>query len=126
MNCIKIFAQKVPEGHTILKENVSRIFPKDDSEACSLGEVVQPLEKVIQEVLQTHFEGLKFRERNAGKSKIFFFFIWRVKTPEVRGLGGQAGWAIAHPDFGRFRGKAYQIAFYLLMLAIFSERLASL
>ena len=104
MNCIKIFAQKVPEGHTILKENVSRIFPKDDSEACSLGEVVQPLEKVIQEVLQKHFEGLKFRERNAGKSKIFFY----LKSREVG-----SGWAGGpHPDFGRFRGKAYQIAFY--------------
>ena len=77
MNCIKIFAQKVPEGHTILKENVSRIFPKDDSEACSLGEVVQPLECVIQEALQTHFKGLKFRERNAGKSKIFFYLNGR-------------------------------------------------
>ena len=87
MNCIKIFAQKVPEGHTILKENVSRIFPKDDSEACSLGEVVQPLECVIQEALQTHFKGLKFRERNAGKSKIFF--IWTVETLEVGGKGRQ-------------------------------------
>ena len=69
MNCIKIFAQKVPEGHAILKEPVSRIFPNDDSEACSLGQEVQPLEDVIQEALQKHFEGLKFRERNAGKSK---------------------------------------------------------
>ena len=72
MNCIKSFAQEVPEGHTILKEPVSRIFPKDDSEACSLGQEVQPLEYVIQEALQTHFKGLKFRERNAGKSKLFY------------------------------------------------------
>ena len=105
MNCIKIFAQKVPEGHTILKENVSRIFPKDDSEACSLGEVVQPLECVIQEALQTHFKGLKFRERNAGKSKIFYL---NGRDAGIR----WAGCAIALPDFGRFRGKAHQIAFY--------------
>ena len=88
MNCIKIFAQKVPEGHTILKENVSRIFPKDDSEACSLGQEVQPLEKVIQEALQTHFKGLKFRERNAGKSKIFFYLKSKNAGSAVDGLGG--------------------------------------
>ena len=88
MNCIKIFAQKVPEGHTILKENVSRIFPKDDSEACSLGEVVQPLEKVIHEALQKHFEGLKFRERNAGKSKVFFYLKSKNAGSAVDGLGG--------------------------------------
>ena len=69
MNCIKSYAEEVPEGHEILKESVSRIFPEDESEACPLGQVVQPLEDVIQEVLQKHFKGLRFRERNAGKSK---------------------------------------------------------
>ena len=45
---------------------VSRIFPTDDSEACAPGEHDQALEDVIHEALTKHFQGLKFRERNAG------------------------------------------------------------
>lgn len=69
LNCIKSYVQEVPNGHNILKEPVSRIFPQDDSEPHSLGQCVQPLEDVIHEALQKHFQGLKFRERNAGKGK---------------------------------------------------------
>ena len=45
---------------------VSRIFPTDDSPPCSAGEHDQPLEAVMQESLEKHFQGLRFRERNAG------------------------------------------------------------
>jgi glycogen debranching enzyme len=45
---------------------VSRIFPTDDSPPCQAGEHDQPLESVIQESLEKHFGGLRFRERNAG------------------------------------------------------------
>ena len=69
LNCIKSFVQEIPNGVKILKEPVSRIFPQDDSEPHALGQCVQSLEDVIQEALQKHFQGLKFRERNAGKSK---------------------------------------------------------
>ena len=69
LNCIKSFAQEIPNGVKILKEPVSRIFPQDDSEPHALGQCVQSLEDVIQEALQKHFQGLKFRERNAGKSE---------------------------------------------------------
>ena len=69
LNCIKSYVQEVPNGHKILKAPVSRIFPQDDSEPHSLGQCVQPLEEVIHEALQKHFQGLKFRERNAGKGK---------------------------------------------------------
>jgi glycogen debranching enzyme len=72
LNCIKAFVQEVPEGHTILKDGVSRIFPEDDSEPHALGQCVQPLEDVVHEALQKHFQGLKFRERNAGKSKSYY------------------------------------------------------
>ena len=53
---------------------MSRIFPHDDSEPRPLGQVVQPLEDVIHEAIQKHFQGLRFRERNAGKSKCPFIF----------------------------------------------------
>ena len=52
---------------TITTVLVSRIFPTDDSPPCPAGEHDQPLEAVIQEALVKHFQGLKFRERNAGK-----------------------------------------------------------
>lgn len=71
LNCIKSYVQEVENGHLILKDPVSRIFPEDDSEPHPLGQCVQPLEDVIHEALQKHFQGLRFRERNAGKSKSF-------------------------------------------------------
>lgn len=54
----------------ILKEKVSRIYPKDDSEAqpASDGRNDQFLHDIMQEALSVHFQGLVFRERNAGKS----------------------------------------------------------
>lgn len=57
LNCIKSYAQEVPQGHLILKESVSRIFPEDDSEPHALGQCVQPLEDVIHEALSKHFQG---------------------------------------------------------------------
>ena len=51
---------------------MSRIFPEDDSEPHALDECVQTLEDVIHEALQKHFQGLKFRERNAGKSNMYY------------------------------------------------------
>ncbi|RVE47316.1 hypothetical protein evm_008053 [Chilo suppressalis] len=46
---------------------VSRIFPKDDSAPAPPGAVDQPLHDVMQETLDVHFQGLVFRERNAGR-----------------------------------------------------------
>lgn len=46
---------------------VSRIFPTDESSAVAVGVVEQPLCEVMQEALNVHFQGLKFRERNAGR-----------------------------------------------------------
>ncbi|XP_031629828.1 glycogen debranching enzyme [Contarinia nasturtii] len=63
---IKDYVYEAPKGHAILNEPVSRLFPTDDSDAKPAGECDQPLHQVIQEALNIHFQGLVFRERNAG------------------------------------------------------------
>ncbi|XP_018012653.1 glycogen debranching enzyme isoform X1 [Hyalella azteca] len=65
---IQRYVEMVPEGHRILQDKVSRIFPRDDSDAHSPGRVDQTLEFVIQECMTRHFQGVQFRERNAGRS----------------------------------------------------------
>lgn len=54
------------KGTDILKEKVARLYPSDDSTVHQPGEYDQPLYEVMQEALQRHAEGLKYRERNAG------------------------------------------------------------
>ncbi|XP_026277583.1 glycogen debranching enzyme isoform X2 [Frankliniella occidentalis] len=66
MYTLKTYVEMAPDGVSILKDTVSRIFPTDDSEAQEPGKHDQPLYDVIQEAMQTHFQGLIFRERNAG------------------------------------------------------------
>ncbi|CAG9760960.1 unnamed protein product [Ceutorhynchus assimilis] len=65
--CIKSYCQEAPNGIAILSDLVSRIFPTDDASPQAPGAVDQPLCDVIQEALKIHFQGLKFRERNAGR-----------------------------------------------------------
>ncbi|KAB0795230.1 hypothetical protein PPYR_12069 [Photinus pyralis] len=65
--CIKCYVDEAPNGVNILSDKVSRIFPSDDSPALEAGVEDQPLYEVMQESLRTHFQGLRFRERNAGR-----------------------------------------------------------
>ncbi|KAF6206185.1 hypothetical protein GE061_017413 [Apolygus lucorum] len=60
---IKEYVLLAPNGTEILKDKVNRIFPKDDSDVTFLD---QELSAVMQEALNVHFQGLCFRERNAG------------------------------------------------------------
>ncbi|VVC27660.1 Hypothetical protein CINCED_3A023505 [Cinara cedri] len=62
---IQQYVSMVPGGISILSDPVNRIFPSDDSEPTSVD---QPLYQLIQEVMTVHFQGLCFRERNAGSS----------------------------------------------------------
>ncbi|XP_040158875.1 glycogen debranching enzyme isoform X1 [Anopheles arabiensis] len=63
---IKQYVEEAPNGKSILKDKVSRLYPTDDSEAKAPGECDQMLYEVIQEALTVHFQGLSYRERNAG------------------------------------------------------------
>ena len=64
LHCILSYVSEAPEGEKILQDKVSRLFPRDFDECQSPGVHDQKLESVIHEALQTHFQGLKFRERN--------------------------------------------------------------
>jgi len=66
MYCIKQYVEDAPKGAEILRDKVSRIFPYDDAEAHAPGAFDQLLFDVMQEALQVHFQGLQYRERNAG------------------------------------------------------------
>ncbi|XP_037642883.1 glycogen debranching enzyme isoform X1 [Sebastes umbrosus] len=66
LQCIQDYATHVPQGQEILRCPVTRMYPTDDCEPKTPGEVEQPLYDVIQEALQRHLEGISFRERNAG------------------------------------------------------------
>ncbi|KAK7868484.1 hypothetical protein R5R35_001895 [Gryllus longicercus] len=68
LNCIQSYVEEVPGGASILQDPVSRIFPTDDSPPLPAGKMDQPLYEVMQEALTVHFQGLCFRERNAGRS----------------------------------------------------------
>lgn len=80
----------MPNGHLILHDVVSRIFPNDECENQPLSAFVQRLHQVMQEALNVHFQGLAFRERNAGRQ------IDAHMTD--RGFNNQIG---IHPETGK-------------------------
>ncbi|XP_011307475.1 glycogen debranching enzyme isoform X1 [Fopius arisanus] len=86
---IQCYIQQVPDGMKILTDKVSRLYPTDDSPALPAGQIDQPLHDVIQEALIVHFQGLCFRERNAGRQ------IDEQMTD--RGFNNQIG---VHPETG--------------------------
>lgn len=63
LHSIKEYVHLAPNGSQILKDKVNRIFPTDDSDITFTD---QELHSVMQEALKVHFQGLCFRERNAG------------------------------------------------------------
>ena len=53
-------------GRIILREQIRRLFPNDDSEPDFEGQTTVSLAQVMQEALQCHASGIKFTERGAG------------------------------------------------------------
>ncbi|XP_043283434.1 glycogen debranching enzyme [Venturia canescens] len=86
---IQCYTQHVPNGLKIFSDKVSRLFPTDDSPPLPAGQADQALYDVVQEALTIHFQGLCFRERNAGQK------IDEHMTD--RGFNNQIG---VHPDTG--------------------------
>ncbi|ALC41670.1 CG9485, partial [Drosophila busckii] len=66
LHSIKQYVLEAPQGAELLKDKVSRIFPYDDSQPNAPDAFDQLLYDVMQEALQVHFQGLQYRERNAG------------------------------------------------------------
>ncbi|XP_047985833.1 glycogen debranching enzyme [Leguminivora glycinivorella] len=67
LHAIKQYVCEAPAGLALLAEPVSRLFPADDAAPAPPGAADQPLHDVMQEALAVHFQGLVFRERNAGR-----------------------------------------------------------
>ncbi|XP_014676824.1 PREDICTED: glycogen debranching enzyme-like [Priapulus caudatus] len=82
MQCIQDYCKLVPEGHRLLKDKVSRIYPTDDSLPEEPGFFDQPLEDVIHEALQRHYQGVEFSERNAGMH-LDEHMSWKVQCSMV-------------------------------------------
>lgn len=89
LHSIKQYVEEAPQGTKILNDKVSRIFPEDDSECAGPGAYDQLLYDVMQEALHVHFQGLQYRERNAGHE------IDAHMTD--KGFNNQIG---VHPDTG--------------------------
>ena len=60
------YVRMVSDGHEILADKLSRLYPTNDSTAQPVGVHDQSLYDVIQEVLLRHLQCLSYRERGAG------------------------------------------------------------
>ena len=65
---ISTYTYLVADGHEILSDRVSRLYPTHDSPTQSVGSHDQLLYDVIHEALLRHVQCLTFRERGAGYS----------------------------------------------------------
>ncbi|KAF8631846.1 hypothetical protein AX15_002119 [Amanita polypyramis BW_CC] len=67
---IQDYVSTAPDGVLLLKEEVKRRFPKDDSwvawDGVGARTYSSTLAEIIQEILQRHADGIHFREHNAG------------------------------------------------------------
>jgi glycogen debranching enzyme len=72
LQSVKDYAELAPDGMDILNSLVYRLYPTDEADYPAsqnqLHDNRQKLADLVQEALTVHVRGLKFRERNAGKS----------------------------------------------------------
>ncbi|XP_060552915.1 glycogen debranching enzyme-like isoform X1 [Ruditapes philippinarum] len=90
LQAIQDYCKIVPDGKSILKDKVSRLYPEDDSEAQKPGKYDQPLFEVMQEAVQRHAVGPNFRERNAGH-KIDSEMTTQGTKRKIRGFNLEIG-----------------------------------
>lgn len=68
LQCIKDICETCEDGYELLQCSVGRIYPSDDEGPDLPPHKHQPLCDIIQECMQRHVDGIKFRERGAGYS----------------------------------------------------------
>lgn len=66
LQCIQDICETCKDGYDLLQSSVGRIYPSDDDGPDFPPRKQQPLCDVIQECLQRHVDGIKFKERGAG------------------------------------------------------------
>ncbi|XP_052738312.1 glycogen debranching enzyme [Bicyclus anynana] len=67
LRSVQQYCDEAPDGAALLAAAVPRLFPADDAAPAPPGAADQPLHDVVQEALDVHFQGLVFRERDAGR-----------------------------------------------------------
>lgn len=72
LQAVQDYINIVPNGEAILKEEVSRRFPLDDTwvaeDDIRAFSYTSSIEDIIYEILSRHANGIKYREANAGKN----------------------------------------------------------
>lgn len=68
LRSVQDFCNMVPSGHDILQSEVRKLFANDDAQADFERSDTVVLASVMQEIMQKHISGIKFRERGAGPS----------------------------------------------------------
>lgn len=57
------YCKEAPDGLSLLSEPVCRLQAREEG-----APAAAPLHELLQDALDTHFQGLVFRERNAGRT----------------------------------------------------------
>ena len=66
LQSVQDYCLLAPNGYKILDAEVRKLFLNEDSPAAFDSEDCVPLKEIVQEILQSHYEGVEFRERGAG------------------------------------------------------------
>lgn len=61
--CVQQYCKEAPDGLSLLSEPVCRLQAREEG-----APAAAPLHELLQDALDTHFQGLVFRERNAGRT----------------------------------------------------------
>lgn len=68
LQCIQDICETCEDGYELMQSSIGRIYPSDDDGPDLPPHKHQPLCDIIQECMQRHVDGIKFKERGAGTS----------------------------------------------------------